>query len=625
MQTLLTDSDKLAQKIRGWGLELGFQAISIARPDLRQAELRHEEWLKAGFHGEMNYMASHGTKRSRPEELLPGTLTVISARLDYLPPDAQDSASTLANPDQVFISRYALGRDYHKTMRNRLQRLATRIEEEIGSYGYRVFTDSAPVMEVEIASQAGLGWKGKHSLLLTRERGSWFFLGEIYTDLSLPSDPATANHCGSCTACIQSCPTGAIVAPYQVDARRCISYLTIELKGAIPEEFRKPIGNRIYGCDDCQLACPWNRFAQNSVERDFAVRHHLDNISLLELFAWDEQTFTTRMSGSAIFRIGHERWLRNIAVALGNAPTSRAVIESLTSQRAHPSALVREHVEWALAQHEQSCDDSAPLKVERTMPQNVHKLLTDILDVRYPKTACSTCDLRDLWCLPIGLKGDDFHQLDTVINRRTKVKRGEHLFKTGDPFKSLYALRTGFFKTMFLTENGNEHITGFHMTGELLGLDAICTDSHSCNATALEDSELCEIPYEALGDLCREIPSLQHQFHKIMSREIHRDHSLMALLSSMNAEERVAAFLINLSQRLAARGYSPSQFQLRMTRSEIGNYLGLKLETVSRTLSRFQDDGLISVQSKHLVLNDLNKLRSVADQRHPRIIPPPKL
>ncbi len=622
---MLTDYDKLAQKIRIWGLELGFQAISITRPDLLQAEVRHEAWLKAGFHGEMDYMASHGTKRSRPAELVPGTLTVISARMDNLPPGARDSVATLANSEQAFISRYALGRDYHKTLRNRLQKLATRIEEEIGAYGYRVFADSAPVMEVEIARQGGLGWKGKHSLLLTREHGSRFFLGEIYTDLPLPPDAATSDHCGRCTACIQACPTGAIVAPYQVDARRCISYLTIELKGAIPEEFRKAIGNRIYGCDDCQLACPWNQFAQESKEGDFSVRHRLDNIALTELFAWDEQTFASNMAGSAIKRIGHERWLRNIAVALGNAPSSSDVLDALASRRMHSSSLVREHVEWALAHHVQTCDDSAPLKADRNMPQNVHKLLPDILDVRYPKTACSTCDLRDLWCLPIGLKGDDFRQLDVVINRRTKVKRGEHLFKIGDPFKSLYALRTGFFKTLFFTENGHEHITGFHMTGELLGLDAICTDSHSCNATALEDSELCEIPYEALGDLCREIPSLQHQFHKIMSREIHRDHSLMALLSSMNAEERVAAFLINLSQRLAARGYSPKQFQLRMTRGEIGNYLGLKLETVSRTLSRFQDDGLISVQSKHMILNDLSKLKSIADQRHPRIVAPPKL
>lgn len=343
--------DKLAQKIRDWGLELGFQAVSIARPDLRQAEIRHQAWLDAGFHGEMDYMASHGTKRSRPEELTPGTLTVVSARMDNLPPGARDSAAILADPERAFISRYALGRDYHKTLRNRLQKLATRIEEEIGAYGYRVFTDSAPVMEVEIARQGGLGWEGKHSLLLTRERGSRFFLGEIYTDLPLPPDAPTSDHCGTCTACIQSCPTGAIVAPYQVDARRCISYLTIELKGAIPEEFRKQIGNRIYGCDDCQLACPWNRYAQTSHETDFAVRHHLDDISLTELFAWDEQTFASKLAGSAIKRIGHERWLRNIAVALGNAPGSKAVIDALASRRSHPSPLVREHVDWALAQH----------------------------------------------------------------------------------------------------------------------------------------------------------------------------------------------------------------------------------------------------------------------------------
>jgi epoxyqueuosine reductase len=305
----------------------------------------------------MHYMASHGVKRSRPDELVPGTVTVISVRLDYLPPDARDSGDVLTSTDKAFISRYALGRDYHKTLRSRLQKLADKIQEAIGPYGYRVFTDSAPVMETELAAQAGLGWRGKHSLLLSRKHGSWFFLGEIFTDLPLPPDPPQSSHCGTCTRCIDACPTQAIIAPYRVDARRCISYLTIELKGSIPLELRPLMGNRIYGCDDCQLVCPWNRHAQLSMEKDFMVRHGLDNPDLAVLFSWNEEEFLAKTAGSAIHRIGFERWLRNIAVALGNAQTSDAVLQALNHQRCHPSETIREHVAWALAQHGQSCDD----------------------------------------------------------------------------------------------------------------------------------------------------------------------------------------------------------------------------------------------------------------------------
>lgn len=353
----LRDYGDLAEKIRVWGKELGFQAIAIGTTDLAQAEVRLLEWLDQGMHGEMDYMASHGIKRSRPAELVPGTLSVISARMDYLPPEAHDSGEILASPDKAFISRYALGRDYHKTLRARLQKLADRIQQEIGPFGYRVFSDSAPVMEVELAARSGLGWRGKHSMLLSREHGSWFFLGEIYTDLPLPSDTPQSDHCGTCRRCIEACPTQAIIAPYQVDARRCISYLTIELKDSIPEPLRPLLGNRIYGCDDCQLACPWNSFAQSSRETDFAVRHALDRTELTTLFAWSEEEFHTRTAGSAIHRIGHERWLRNIAVALGNAVSTPAVIAALMLRQGHPSPLVREHVEWALAQHRQSCDD----------------------------------------------------------------------------------------------------------------------------------------------------------------------------------------------------------------------------------------------------------------------------
>lgn len=340
----------LAAAIKHWGRELGLQRIGIADLDLTAAEGHLLDWLAAGFHGAMDYMARHGVRRSRPAELVPGTLRVITARLDYLPPDAAAPESVLRQPELGYISRYALGRDYHKALRQRLQRLADRIAAAIGPFGYRVFSDSAPVLEKALAERAGLGWIGKHSNLLAREAGSWFFLGEIYVDLPLPVDAPVTAHCGRCVACLEVCPTQAIVAPYRVDARRCISYHTIELAGPIPPEFRRAIGNRIYGCDDCQLVCPWNRFAKPSVTPDFRVRHGLDAPSLIALFGWDEAEFLHRTEGSAIRRIGHERWLRNLAVALGNAPPEPEIKTALQARRDYPSALVREHVAWALAE-----------------------------------------------------------------------------------------------------------------------------------------------------------------------------------------------------------------------------------------------------------------------------------
>jgi len=342
---------QLATQIKSWGQALGFQAVGIAGVELPQAEQRLLQWLAAGRHGAMDYMAKHGAKRAQPAQLLPGTLRVITARLDYQPPQARDSWEVLHDPHSAFISRYALGRDYHKLMRHRLQQLADRIAQSIGPFQHRVYTDSAPVMEVELAQLAGLGWRGKHTLLLQREHGSWFFLGEIYTDLALPIDTPTENHCGTCHACIDICPTQAIVAPYQLDARRCISYLTIELKGSIPEDLRPLLGNRIYGCDDCQLICPWNKFAQTTQETDFHPRQGLDDATLIDLFAWNEAQFNERLQGSAIRRIGHVQWLRNIAVALGNAPTTPSVVASLQTRRDHLSELVREHVGWALRRH----------------------------------------------------------------------------------------------------------------------------------------------------------------------------------------------------------------------------------------------------------------------------------
>ena len=343
--------EKLAADIKRWGKELGFGQVGITDTDLSAAEPRHREWLAQNFHGAMDYMAKHGEKRTRPAELVPGTIRIISVRMDYMAPEARDSEEVMQDSSLAFISRYALGRDYHKVLRSRLQKLSEKIAETAGPFGYRVFTDSAPVLEVELAQKAGLGWRGKHTLLLSRDAGSWFFLGEIYTDLPLPVDEPISGHCGKCTACIDICPTQAIVAPYQVDARRCISYLTIELKDSIPEHLRPLIGNRVYGCDDCQLTCPWNRFAQLTQQADFQVRHGLDNISLVELFSWDEATFQEKMAGSAIYRIGHAQWLRNIAVGLGNATTSPEVIQALESRRNDPSELVREHVAWALRQH----------------------------------------------------------------------------------------------------------------------------------------------------------------------------------------------------------------------------------------------------------------------------------
>jgi epoxyqueuosine reductase len=297
-------------------------------------------------------MARHGTRRARPAELVPGTIRVISARLDYLPRQARDPHAVLATSSQAYVSRYALGRDYHRVLRGKLQRLAERMTAAVGSFRYRVFTDSAPVLEVALAAKAGLGWRGKHTLLLTRRAGSFFFLGEIYTDLPLPVGSPARNHCGSCHACLDACPTGAIVAPYELDARRCISYLTIELKGSIPEALRPLIGNRVYGCDDCQLVCPWNRYAQPSPEPDFAVRNGLDEVALVTLFAWTAAEFATRLAGSAIRRIGYQRWLRNLAVGLGNADYDPAIVAALEARRDDPSALVREHVAWALARQQ---------------------------------------------------------------------------------------------------------------------------------------------------------------------------------------------------------------------------------------------------------------------------------
>jgi len=344
------DFSQLVTDIKQWGRELGFQQVGITDTDLSVAESRLEAWLAKNYHGEMKYMESHGTKRSRPQELVPGTLRIISVRMDYLPPEANIIA-TLQNHTKGYVARYALGRDYHKVIKKRLQKLAEKITEVVGEFGYRAFVDSAPVLEKPLGEKAGLGWIGKNTNLINSKAGSWFFLGELYTDLPLPIDQPATNHCGSCQACIDICPTQAIVAPYQLDARRCIAYLTIEFRGVIPVEFRKMIGNRIFGCDDCQFICPWNKFAKATNEGDFKPRHGLGSQQLTDLFGWSEIEFLQRTEGSAIRRIGYECWLRNIAIGLGNAPTSTAIITALKQRLDNSSALVREHVEWALRQH----------------------------------------------------------------------------------------------------------------------------------------------------------------------------------------------------------------------------------------------------------------------------------
>ena len=351
VEALVTiDLDEVKRQLREQSRELGFGELGVTSIEIPEDERYLLQWLENGFHGDMDYMRRHGTLRSRPAELVPGTVRVISVRMDYWPPEATAAQETLADGMLGYVSRYALGRDYHKVMRGALVQLAGKMNERIGACGYRVCVDSAPVLEKALARNAGLGWIGKHTNLIARDAGSWFFLGEILTDLPLPVDEPASAHCGTCQACIPACPTKAIVGPYRLDARRCISYLTIEHQGAIPAQLRTALGNRVYGCDDCQLVCPWNKFASAAAHPDFKVRHALDRSRLADLFAWTEAQFEERMRGSAIYRIGYERWSRNVAVALGNAPSSPAVVAALSARREDPSPLVREHVEWALNQ-----------------------------------------------------------------------------------------------------------------------------------------------------------------------------------------------------------------------------------------------------------------------------------
>ena len=348
------DLDAAKRTLTGEAHALGFNALGVTAIDIPEDERHLLKWLDQGFHGEMGYMQRHARLRARPQELLPGAVRVVSVRMDYWPGEARAAEEVLADPTLGYISRYALGRDYHKVLRRSLARLAAALAGRIGGFGYRVCVDSAPVLEKAHARNAGLGWIGKHTNLIARDAGSWFFLGEILTDLPLPVDEPASAHCGTCQACIPACPTAAIIAPFRLDARRCISYLTIEHKSAIPEELRPAIGNRIYGCDDCQLVCPWNKFARAAAHPDFKVRHALDARSPPELFLWTAGEFEERMRGSAIHRLGYERWSRNIAVALGNAPTSAAVMSALAARREDPSPLVREHVAWALERHQRA-------------------------------------------------------------------------------------------------------------------------------------------------------------------------------------------------------------------------------------------------------------------------------
>ncbi len=374
--TTTLNLQRLSEDIKLWGQELGFDRVGITDCNLSHEESALEAWLAEGFHGEMEYMARYGLMRAKPAELQPGTRAIISVSMNYLPPMAQ-IAKVLEDPEKGYISRYALGRDYHKVLRQRLKKLGERISEQVSSLAFRPFVDSAPIMERPLADKAGLGWTGKHTLLLNKEVGSFFFLGELLIDLPLPADKPVEPACGNCSACIQICPTNAIIAPYQLDARRCISYLTIELDGAIPEEFRPLIGNRIYGCDDCQLICPWNRYAIHSKESDFAARSFLQSPDLITLWQWDEATFLKNTEGSAIRRIGFEKWQRNIAVALGNSPASPEIIQALQQRREHTSELVREHIDWALRQ----------LQLNKTALNNKHARLIRCIQKGMPDHA----------------------------------------------------------------------------------------------------------------------------------------------------------------------------------------------------------------------------------------------
>lgn len=347
----MIDENSLAQlalDIKQWGIALGFQHVGICDTNLSEHEAHLARWVEKGYFGTMDYMHKHGTKRSRPNELVPGTQRIISVRMDYMTENRDTSWQTIESPAKAFISRYALGRDYHKVMRNRLQKLATQIEARIGKFGYRAFVDSAPVLEKALAEKAGTGWIGKHSNVINDKAGSYFFLGELFTDLPLPVDQPAENHCGSCSKCMEFCPTQAIVAPYEVDGRRCISYLTIENHGDIPEEFRRPMGNRIYGCDDCQLVCPWNKFTELCEEPDFAPRHQLNQATLIDLFSWDEKTFLKNTEGSAIRRIGHEKWQRNLAIGIGNSEASEAALQILREKLPTSSDMVARHITWAI-------------------------------------------------------------------------------------------------------------------------------------------------------------------------------------------------------------------------------------------------------------------------------------
>ena len=345
------DFNQIATDIKKWGVELGFQEVSFTDIDLSKYEHHLKDWIDRNYHGAMSYMAENHDKRCHPEQLVPGTIRVVCVRMDYAM-DSEDSLDSMQNTGKAYISRYARGRDYHKLIRKRLQKLARKIQDVAGPFGYRAFVDSAPVLERALAEKAGMGWIGKNTMLINKQAGSWFFLGELFTDLPLPVDEQVADHCGSCSACLDICPTNAFVKPNLLDATRCISYLTIELRTSIPVEFRKPMGNRIYGCDDCQFVCPWNKFSKPTQEKDFTPRHSLDDAQLVDLFAWSEREFLKRTEGSAIRRIGYDCWLRNIAVALGNAPSSKEIVNSLRSRLNNVPDMVNEHIEWALLQHE---------------------------------------------------------------------------------------------------------------------------------------------------------------------------------------------------------------------------------------------------------------------------------
>ena len=582
----------LARRIREWGAELGFQQVGIADVDLAQAERRLEAWLSKRFHGEMDYMARHGRKRSRPGLLVPGTVRVISARMDYLPESPAAMAQLLDHAEKAYISRYALGRDYHKVLRGRLKVLARRIEADAGRFGGRAFCDSAPVLEKPLAEKAGLGWIGKHTNLINRRAGSWFFLGELYTNLALPVDEPETSHCGSCRACLDVCPTGAIVAPYELDARRCISYLTIEFKGSIPAELRGLIGNRIYGCDDCQLFCPWNKFAMPTAEADFAPRHGLDDAGLAELMQWNEETWLARTEGSAIRRIGYEQWVRNVAVALGNAEYSRRHVKLLEARLADPSPLVREHVKWALREQRGKRKELQDYDTLEDLPVTIGSKITD----RIGETVSTTQDLSSDYKRSLlagldlfrGVRPDDVQTLLQKCERRD-VAKGELLLSPGSKNQNVFIVLSGSLNVH--VGSPDAPVLAVMEVGACVGEMSIIEDRDpSAYVIAAEPTHLLVIHKSILWDMV----NASHEFSKnllvVLSERVRsHNHYIAASFGDLRRFERNATTdaLTGLGNRHAMEETFPREVQRCIQNGEPASLIMIDVDRFKTFNDRF--------------------------------------